>query len=231
MRPPPRRPRRPPLLNHSPLRGSDKFNQHLHIFSAIRLRPQLLYRLRSIQLRSQQHPVRMMDLLNPFFRKSPPLQPDRIQSISMRPAFGGSLGKRQHVASNRSPPANKRMRPNPHKVMHRAKRPDRSPVSHRDVPAERSRVRHNNVASNLAIMRNMRISHDQVMRADPRASSALHRAPVDSDELANHIMIANLQPRSLARISNILRSKSNGSKRREPIVGANSRWPVDRHVR
>ena len=87
-----------PLLNHSPLRSLNKPNQHLHIFPAIRFRLQLLQRLRSIQLRRQQHPIRMMNFLDPLLRKSPPLQPHRIQSISLRAALGRSLRKWQHIA-------------------------------------------------------------------------------------------------------------------------------------
>src|SRR5579859_767732 len=172
-----------------------------------------------------------MNLPNPLFSKPPPLQPHRIQSISMRPALGRSLRKRQHIPSNRRPPANKSVRPNPHKMMHRTQSPHRGPVSHRDMPAQSRRVRHNNVAPNLAIMRNMRIRHDQIVGAHPRTPSTLHRPPVDGDKLADHVMVADLQARRFARISNILRSHANRSESKEVIAQADLRRAANRDMR
>ena len=77
------------------------------------------------------------------------------------------------------------------------------------------------MAANLAIMRNVRVGHDQVVIADPRASAALHRSAIDGDKLANLVMVANLQPRRFARIRNVLWSRANRTKGGEAIVSAN----------
>src|ERR1700737_3705251 len=123
------------------------------------------------------------------------------------------------------------MRPNPHKMMHRAQRPYVCPVFHGYMPAERSRVRHNDVTANLAIVRNVGIGHDQVVVADPGASPALHRAAVDGDKLADYVMVADLQPCRFTRVGDVLRRQANRSKREETIVRANCRGAFDRDVR
>ena len=99
------------------------------------------------------------------------------------------------------------------------------------MPAQRSRVRHDDVTPNLAIVRNVRISHDQVVIADARASSALHRPAVDGGKLANHVLVANLQPCRFARIGNVLRRQANRSEREESVIRADSSRSFDRDVR
>src|SRR5260370_41772183 len=69
------------------------------------------------------------------------------------------------------------------------------------------------------------------MVADSRASSALYRAAVDGDELANGVMVADLQPCRLTRISNVLRRHANRSEREEAVGRADFRGAFDRDMR
>src|ERR1700676_3838552 len=87
------------------------------------------------------------------------------------------------------------------------------------------------MAANLAIMRNVRVGHDEIVVAKSCASSALHRAPVYGDKLADNIMFANLQSGRFAGICNVLRSQANGSERGEAISSANFRCAFDHDMR
>ena len=80
-------------------------------------------------------------------------------------------------------------------------------------------------------MRDVRIGHDQIMIANSRASSTLHRPAIDRDKLANLVVGANLQPRRLARISNVLRSRTYRSEGGKAITSANFRRSINHHMR
>ena len=62
-------------------------------------------------------------------------------------------------------------------------------------------------------------------------SAAFHGAAADGDALANLVVVADLQPRRLAFVGNILRRHADGAERKEGVVGADFRGPFDRHVR
>ena len=137
----------------------------------------------------------MRSLVNPWRSK-----PTGVQAVSVGSALGGGLRKWQHVSGDGGAAADEGMRPNAHEVMHRTQRPYRCPVSYSDVATQRSRAV-DDVAANLAIVRDMGIGHDQVMAADPGASSAFHRAAGDGDKFANGVVVTDLQPRSAHRHS------------------------------
>src|ERR1035438_2144909 len=67
------------LLDDPPLRRFDEAQQHLHIVALRAFRPQLLQRLRRIQLGSQQNLEGMMQPGNPLARKPATLQAPFIQ--------------------------------------------------------------------------------------------------------------------------------------------------------
>ena len=69
------------------------------------------------------------------------------------------------------------------------------------------------------------------MAADFGQPAALHRAAIDGDALANLVVIADLQPRRLALVGNILRRHADGAKGKEAIVRADLRRPFDRNMR
>src|SRR5207253_5243946 len=97
------------------------------------------------------------------------------------------------------------VRADAHEMMYRTQRADIGPVFDRDMSAERSGVRHDDVAADLAIMRDVRIGHDQVVIADLREAAALRRATIDRHELANLVVVADFKARALARVGNVLR--------------------------
>jgi hypothetical protein len=80
-------------------------------------------------------------------------------------------------------------------------------------------------------MRDVRVSHDQVVVADPRAPATFDRSAIDGDELTNFVVVTDLQPRRLARISNVLRREANRTERGEAIVRANLRSAIDDNMR
>jgi hypothetical protein len=80
-------------------------------------------------------------------------------------------------------------------------------------------------------MRNVRVSHDQVVVAEARAPATFDRPAIDGDKLTDFVMVANLQPRRFARISNVLRREANRTERGKAIVRANLRSAIDDDMR
>ena len=173
----------------------------------------------------------MVELANAFLGEAAPLQSDGIQPIGMRATLGRGFGKRQHIARNGCAAADKSIFSDAHKVMHRAQRSHRRPVFYYHVPSERRRVGHDYVIADLAIVRNVRIGHDQVVAAHASHASALCRGAVNGDVLADHVVIANLQSSGFALVGNVLRGKADRTKRIELIIRTDFRRPFKRNVR
>ena len=106
--------------------------------------------------------------------------------------------------------------------MNRAQCSDHGPFFDGHMPAQRSGIGQNHVIANHAIVRHMGIGHDQRMAADSRYSAAFYRAPVQSHELADNIIIADFEPRRFAFVAQILRVKLNRRKRKKTIASAYS---------
>ena len=115
--------------------------------------------------------------------------------------------------------------------MHRAQRPYHRPLFDRHVPAQRRAIHEHGMILNHAIVPDVRVGHDQQMAADLSQASALHRAAIDGHTLADFVVIADLQPRRLALVGDILRRHANGAEGEEDIIGSDLRRPVDRHMR
>src|SRR5579862_8410416 len=113
------------LLNHSPLRALDEPDQHIYIFPSILLRLQLFESLRSVKFRRQQQFVRMMNLANPFLAEPTPLQTDCVHAIRVSVASRRGFREWQNIACDGRAPADKRIRADTHKVMHRTQLPYR----------------------------------------------------------------------------------------------------------
>src|SRR6266849_3237223 len=172
-----------------------------------------------------------MQLLDPIFAESATLQANGIQPIRMRSALGRGLRKRQHVPCHGSASADNGMRPNAYKMVYRTKRADVGPVFDNDMSSQRRGVSHDDVAADLAIVRDVSVGHDQVVVPDPGEAAALHRAAINRDELANLVVIADLEARRLARVRNVLRRQANRREREESIIDADLRRSFQGDVR
>src|SRR5579884_746782 len=69
------------------------------------------------------------------------------------------------------------------------------------------------------------------MAADLGRAAAFCCSSVDSDVLANHIVVANLDSGLFAFVRQVLRLNTNGAKREKPVVGTNFRLAMDHHMR
>src|SRR5262249_62331814 len=82
-----------------------------------------------------------------------------------------------------------------------------------------------------AVVRHMRISHDQRVVPNASQASALHRSAIHGDEFADRVVIADLKPCGLCLVADVLGSQSDRRKWKKTIVGADTGWTLHRYVR
>lgn len=79
------------------------------------------------------------------------------------------------------------------KLIEAADAPDAHEILDRDMSGEVGRIGDGDVAAQCAVMRDMHISHEQVVIPDPGDSAASHRTHVHCDKLAEHVSFTHLE--------------------------------------
>ena len=111
----------------------------------------------------------------------------------------------RHVARDRRVVGDEGMRADLAELVHAGEAAHDHPVAELHVPAERGVVGHHDVVAELAVVRHVRVGHEQVVVADARDALVVRRAAVDGAELAEHVAVADLEPRRLAPVLLVLR--------------------------
>ncbi len=102
--------------------------------------------------------------------------------------------------------------------MHRAKRADHGPIFDCNVAAERGSVSENDVVADATIVGDVGVGHDQGVAAHAGEAAAFYRAAIDGDELANFVVVADLQAGGFSRVSQVLRRHTEGGEGENAIV-------------
>src|SRR5581483_7357949 len=171
-----------------------------------------------IELRGEQEFEGVVDLANTFAAETAAFQTDGIHPVGMGVARGDRLGERKYVFGHNRAATYISMRPNRSELMYGRKSSNRGPLRNVDMPGERGSVCHDYMVANKAVMRHMGIRHDQDVIANARYPTTRGRAPMQSDELANHIVIPDLEPGSFTGILQVLWRQSDRSKRKNSII-------------
>jgi len=79
-------------------------------------------------------------------------------------------------------------------------------------------------------MSDMSVSHNQRVVAHTRQPAAFCGAAADGHAFPDHIVVANLKTRGLARVTQILGCHADGCKRKKAVARADRGWPFDGHV-
>ena len=173
----------------------------------------------------------MVNLADSFLADASSLQSDGIHPESVRVAFGGSLRKWQHILRDRRSSADIGVCANSYELVHRTEGPHHGPILHRDMPPKSRSIGHDDMVANDAIMRDVRVGHEERVIPHAGQAAAFDRAPIDGDEFPNLVVIADLQACWFAGITDVLRCKADRTERKESVIGADSGWPPHGHVR
>lgn len=219
------------LLNHSPLRRFDEADQQIYVFAVVRLGLQLDQRLGSIQLRGQENFVRVMDLGDALFGEPFTLETDGVQAISVGVAGGCGFRKGQNIAGDGRATSDERIGADMHEMMHGTKRADNGVILDDNMTAEGRGVCHDYIIPDLAIMRDVGISHDQVMAANTSYAAAFYRSAVDGDKFANGVVISDLETCGFAGVSYVLWRETDRTKWKKAVIGTNFARPLEGDMR
>ena len=87
------------------------------------------------------------------------------------------------------------------------------------------------MVSDHAVVSDVGVGHDESMAPHFGEPAAFDSAAADGYTLANFVVVADLQPRRLASVGNILGRHSDGAEGKEGIIGTDFRGPFDSDVR
>ena len=104
---------------------------------------------------------------------------------------------------------------------------DRRVVFYEDVPGERRSISENNVVADAAVVRNVGLRHDEVVRAELGYITAAFGAALQRREFSKRVSLASAQPASLALVFQVLRRLARGNKREKNCSATELRWSFD----
>src|SRR5947208_2058137 len=162
----------------------------------------------------------MVNLADAVFGETTALEAGGVQSVGMGVAGGNGFGKGKHVAGDGGATANEGVGTNAHKMVYRAKRANRRPFFDDYMASQSCGVGQNNVIADYAIMRDMRVGHDERVIANAGQASALCRAAIDGDKFADGVVVADFKARRFAFVTQVLRGESDGRERKKAIARA-----------
>ena len=110
------------------------------------------------------------------------------------------------------------------------KAPDVRVVLDDHVAGERGAVAEDRLVADMAVVRHVRVGHEQVVIADARQPAAAGRAAMNRRELADDVAVADHQARPLAAELEILRNQPDRGHR-EDLVGVADLGPAVDHRR
>jgi hypothetical protein len=116
-----------------------------------------------------------------------------------------------------------------HELVHERSAAEDRPVFHGDVACHLHGVRENDAIADLAIMRDMRVRHEQAVAADARRAAGFARE-VRGHVLAHHRPIADHEVRRLAAVLEILRRAADHGAVVQPALPADGRPAGDERV-
>jgi hypothetical protein len=122
------------------------------------------------------------------------------------------------------------MRPNANELVNRAQRAHDRPVFNGNVAAECGAVSQDYAISDHAVMRDVRVSHNQRVVADTRQPTPFRGPAANGDGFADHVVVANLETGGLARVTQILGRHAHGRKRKKAVARADRGRPFDGYV-
>ena len=116
-------------------------------------------------------------------------------------------------------------------LVHRRQPADVDEVADLAVTAQRCRRREDHVIADRAVMPDMAVVHEIAAVADARQPAALDRADIHRHAFADGAAVADLEPRRLAAIAQILRRTAERCERRNRAIGADRRVAADGDMR
>src|SRR3990172_12801201 len=206
----------PALDDHPSFRGADELDDGADIGVLVRRR-ELGDGLRYVHRGMHQNPVSGTNGVDAIARETTPLESNSVDPVELR-AIADGLGERQHILGSHRITADEGVGAHPAELMNAAVGADGRVVEDGDVPRERRGVREDDGISHDAIVGDVGIGHEQVAVADDRPSSPEGGPAVNGDELAEGVVVADLERRDLPLELEVLGLEPYRGEREDPVA-------------
>src|SRR4029077_5461922 len=100
---------------------------------------------------------------------------------------------------------------------------ERGVVFKYDVSRECGGICKHGMGADLAIVCDVRVSHNQIVAAEPSDAAALRGAAVNGAELVKFVRVADFERDALPLVSQVLRVAANRTEGREMIIASQAR--------
>src|SRR5436190_5491757 len=218
------------LADDAALATVEKFDDLFHRGAYGDLLAQLGAGLLEAECAAVQRAVSALQARDRLGREATALQPLAIDAVRPRHVSGRGDVRRQ-VLRQVGAHAGEGMRADVNELVDERRGTEDCPVAHGDVPCELAGVGEDGVIADLAVVREMHVSHDPVVVADPRDADIERGAAIHRDVLADGVAVADLDRRVLAAILLVLRRRAERGKMEDLVVAADLDAAVEHDVR
>src|SRR5215468_4820103 len=160
----------------------------------------------------------------------PALHADDVEALEHGIMAVGEA-ERNDVAAHAANAADHHLRSDPRELVHGRQPADIDEVADLAVAAECGRGREDHVIADRAVMADMAVVHEKSAVADARQPTAFDRSDIHGDAFTNGAAIADLEPRRLALVAQILRRAAKRCERRNRAIGTDGGMPADGDMR
>src|SRR5579883_317996 len=161
-------------------------------------------------------------------------EPPALETFGIhRVRFAGITGDHdvgRHITGDDRPAREKCVRPDLAMLMHGRQATENDPIADLHVPAQGDAVGEDRVASHEAVVRDMRVGHEEIIIADAGDALVVHGAAVDRAALAKDVAVTDLEASRLAPIFLVLWRISDGGERVNPVLGTDRGRTIDDDV-
>ncbi len=181
--------------------------------------------LGSVELGAKQQAVSALQRAEALGGKSFALQADGVDAVAGGLALGDHAGKWRHVLGDDRGSADVGIAADAAELVHGRKGADGGEIFHGDVAGQSGAVGENGLVADVAIMRDVRVGHEQAAAADGGGAAAADCAAADGDVFAESIFVADDEMGFFAGKFQILGIAADGAEGMENIVAARDRGP------
>src|SRR5271165_320177 len=191
---------------------------------------ELLHGRLELQSRAVQQAVGAADVQDLRGSETTALQPFRIHAVRLgRTADRHDIGG--HVAGHRGVVRDETMSAHLGVLMHGRQSAHDHPIAELHVAAQGGAIRHHDLVAESAVVRDVRIRHQQIVIADAGHALVVGGATVHRDRFAKYISVPDFEARRLTVVFLVLGRIAQRGELKYPVAGADSRRTVDHHMR
>src|SRR5688572_8675688 len=219
-----------PSADDAAFAGAEEVDESRELGLRRHERLQLCGRLGELQAGPEEQPVGALDVRDLPGAEAAALQALAVDALGFR-GRAGDQEVRRHVARHRGVVGEEGVRTDLAELVDRGVAGQDHPVAELHVAGECRAVRHDALAADDAVVRDVRVRHEQAVVTDRGHAAAARRAAVDRAELPEHVAVADLEPRRLTGVLAVLRGVADRGELEYARVAAERGRPLDDGMR